>query len=515
MELRSYQISGIEEILAADARGERRICLQAVTGSGKSLMMVHLIQGWQRLGQPVAVYTNRRLLFSQLGEVFDGCGITHGKRAAGYRTSMRKDVQLAMVQTERSRSLGGSRELHAARYVLVDEAHLNSNGTTLKILQKHLEKGATIVGFTATPVGIGHLYTRLIECCNTSEARRQKAILPAKCYGIEEPDRHWVKKVATGEEIGGKMRKQYCQMIYGRVDEHRDGYNPMRLPTLGFAPDVACATWFAQQDEAHGINAAAIDAQGVYYQGMRRGGEGAKEAILEKFRKGEIEMLWNRWVMREAIDIPEIYHCILATHFGSETTFLQAVGRVLRNHDSLPGHVIVQDHGGNFLDWGSPNQDREWELDDTSESRGYERREKMRDEVIPEPIICIKCFAMRRSGNVCPSCGHCGGRSRMVLQTDGQLKEVHGKKFRRCPVAPPSQEKLWLSCFWSARKNPERSYAQTISWFGERARLKTGRWVRPDPSWFGMPTHLADHKMRVADVPWHRIQGAKENAGIS
>lgn len=511
MELRSYQVRGIEQILAADASGERRICLQAVTGAGKSLMMVHLLQGCQRLGQPVVVYTPRRLLFSQLSKVFDGCGISHGKRAAGYRTSMRKDVQLAMVQTERIKSLGGSRELHSARFVLVDEAHMNSSGKTLEILEKHLEQGATVVGFTATPVGIGHLYRHLIECCNTSEARQEGAILPAKCYGIEEPDRQWVRKVATGEEIGGRMRKQYCHMIVGRVIEHLKRLNPWRYPALGFAPDVPCATFLAQQMEDNGINAAAIDATGVYYQGMRRGGELAKEAILEKFRRGEIEVLWNRWVMREAIDIPEIYHCILATHFGSETTFLQAVGRVLRNHPSLPDHVIIQDHGGNFIDWGSPNQDREWSLEDTGESRGYERREKMREEKIPEPIICVKCFALRRSGSVCPQCGHCGGRARMVLQTNGQLKEVHTRKYFRYPVAPPNLEKLWVSCFWAGRKNPERSYAQQIAWFGERARLKTGRWVRPDPNWFGMPKHLADHKLKVADVPWPRIVGAQEN----
>jgi superfamily II DNA or RNA helicase len=512
MELRPYQVRGIEQILAADAAGHRAICLQAVTGAGKSLMMVHLIQGWERAGYPVAVYTNRRLLFAQLGGVFDGCGITHGKRAAGYRTSVKRGVQLAMVQTERSKSLGGSRQLHAARFVIVDEAHLNSTGATEEILRRHLAEGATIVGFTATPVGIGHLYKHLICCCGTSEARQAGAILPAKCYGIEEPDMHWVRKVATGEEIGGKMRKRYCQMIFGRVIEHWERLNPERLPTILFAPDVASANWFAQQMEQRGINAAAIDAQGVYYQEMRRGGELAKESIIEKLRAGEIEILCNRWVLREAVDIPGIYHAILATRFGSETTFIQAVGRVLRNHPSLPGHVLIQDHGGNFIPHGSPNQDREWELDDTNEGRSYERRELMREEKIEEPIICAKCFALRRSGNVCQSCGYCGGRSRQVLQTDGQLKEVHGKKYRRMPVAVGEQmEKLWLSSFWSARKNPERSYAQTIAWFGERARLKTGRWVRPDPSWFGMPQHLTDHKLRVADVPWTRIVGGKQN----
>lgn len=103
----------------------------------------------------------------------------------------------------------------------------------------------------------------------------------------------------------------------------------------------------------------------------------------------------------------------------------------------------------------------------------------------------------------------------MVLQTDGKLKEVHGKKYRRCPVASPSQEKIWISCFWGARKKGDRSYAQTISWFGELSRLNTGRWLRPDPNWFGMPKYLVDHKLRVADVPWHRIVGANEHAGIS
>jgi hypothetical protein len=181
--------------------------------------------------------------------------------------------------------------------------------------------------------------------------------------------------------------------------------------------------------------------------------------------------------------------------------------------------VIVQDHGGNMIDYGSPNQDREWELEDTSESRVYERKEHLRDEHtndpdrLSEPIICTNCFAMRRSGSMCPWCGFTApGRTRMVLQTDGELREVHGKKFRRCPVAPPDQEKLWISCFWGARKNPDRSYAATIGWFGELARLKTGRWVRPHPEWFGMPMHLTDHKLRVADVHVSRIVGMGQEA---
>lgn len=514
MELRDYQRRGIAAIQAADAAGERSIVLQAVTGSGKSLMMVHLIQDWERRGHGVVCYTNRRLLFSQLGGVFEECGITHGKRAAGYRTSTKRGVQLAMLQTERSKVLGGDRQLHDARYVIVDEAHLNANGSAEEILKRHLQRGATIVGFTATPVSIGHVYKRMIPCCNTSEAIAAKAIVPAKCFGIEEPDREWIRKVATGEELGTKMRKKYCQQIFGRVIEHWRRLNPERLPTILFAPGVAEATWFAQQLELAGINAAAIDARGVYYNGMRRCGDIAKEGIISQLRAGEIEILCNRWVLREAIDVPGVYMGILATRFGSETTFLQAVGRILRNHPSLPGHVVIQDHGGNFLLHGSPNQDREWSLDDTSESRGYEYRERQRNDEIEEPITCPFCFAMRRSGPICPECGKTSlGRSRMVLQTDGQLKEVHGKKWRRMPVAGPNLEKLWLSTFWGARKAGDRSYAQTIAWFGERARMKTRRWYRPDPNWFGMPKHLSDHKLKVVDVPWHRIHGEQHGIG--
>lgn len=141
-----------------DSRG-RAIVITAPTGGGKTRVMTELVEWAQNIGWKSVIYTNRRILTFQNSEALD---IDHGVRSAEYANAndadpnLFFDVVISSIPTEQSRVFRrGVWLLHDADLVIVDEAHSNKSGTAKKIIEHHLEEQAVVLGFTATPVGLG------------------------------------------------------------------------------------------------------------------------------------------------------------------------------------------------------------------------------------------------------------------------------------------------------------------------------------------------------------------------
>ena len=62
--------------------------------------------------------------------------------------------------------------------VIVDEAHQQKEATAIAAFDYYKEKGAKIAGFTATPVGISHVYDELVQVVTNEDLRD-----PEKCGG--------------------------------------------------------------------------------------------------------------------------------------------------------------------------------------------------------------------------------------------------------------------------------------------------------------------------------------------
>jgi len=157
---------------------------------------------------------------------------------------------------------------------------------------------------------------------------------------------------------------------------------------------------------------------------------------MEGSRNGKYKVVSNRFVLREAIDMPWLYHGIAACTFSTLASYLQASGRVLR-YTPLWDHVIWQDHGSNIHRWGFINEDREWEIGKGNQQHYSERKEageRAKDAGEVEPIVCPKCDGCRTHGTQCPHCGHVHKMTtRHVRQEDGTLKLVRGRFFKRSP----------------------------------------------------------------------------------
>lgn len=522
LNLWTHQKRGIAEVLAAIEKGERRLCLTAPTGGGKTAMMFALARHFITADQGVVLYTNRNLLLEQISKNLTAAGLGHGVRAADWKPDASHRLQLSSIQTEASRVIRGCKSLHSAKLVLMDEAHAQRGNTARQIIERHLAEGAVLVGVTATPIDLGDMYTHLITAGNTSELRSCGALVPATHFGPDEPDLKRIGRVTLGSELPEKQNRaaMMTPTIFSRVIASWRELNPAQRPTLLFAPGVGESKWFAEQFYANGIPAAHIDGEIVWVNGKTANTSAAARAdVLAAFKACEIRVICNRFVLREGIDVPEVEHMILATVIGSLQTYLQIGGRVLRASLSTgKTKAVVQDHGGNWWRHGSLNADRSWELSMTSGSVAGIRQERLRlkkcvrcreplstDRAVcacgqlnvVEPRRCPEC-TMIVIGPKCP-CGFQFTRwrkSRPVVQLDGTLREHSGDIFAPRVVREMSDtQKLWERSYYAAKRSG-KTFTQAIGWFVQ----KHGYWPPDDLPL--MPREVADKWRRVADVPF-------------
>jgi len=436
-------------------------------------------------------------------------GLYHGIRAAGYEDERDHPFQVSSIQTEHSRvNKKKTWELHEADLVMVDEAHIQTGNSAKNIMDSHHEEGgAAVIGFTATPLGLSGIYDHLIIAGTMSELRECGALVPAIHYAPDEPDLKAFQRLREGlDPTESQQRKaMMTPSIFGRVWEWYCKLNPQGRPCILFGPGVNESLWFAEQFKGRDIKAAHIDGNDIWIDGTwYKSDIGARSELKDRTKAGEIKVVCNRYVLREGVDWPWIEHVILAFIPGSLQTYLQTVGRGLR---ASPGkkELIVQDHGGAWWRHGSINANREWDLEFTDEIVYGLRAERLRKKKMSEPFRCPRCGRTWMKGTTCLTAwGGCGfdlgvrKRSRPVVGTDGQLREMTGDIFRprRISTAPNGPE-LWKKMYFrSCTDKGDRSFRAAAALFAQE-----NQWGWPDPQWPFMPTNEMDWFRHVREIP--------------
>jgi superfamily II DNA or RNA helicase len=506
-----YALRAIPEAVAA---GHRRILLCTPTGGGKTRTIAEAIRGWLAEGLKTILYTNRVMLLEQLTRVLTEAGLPYGVRAAGWEEEQDPSalLQVSMTQTEAARVL--RKQTHnvvPAKRIVVDEAHLQIGPKMAELMVKHLEDPeAVVVGLTATPIGMKDYYDHLIIAGTVSECRDCGALVPALHYGPDEPDWAEYRKLKKGKSPGetddvSEAHARHLMMrpgVFGRVKEWFDVLNPDHRPTVLFAPGVNESLWFAEQFARAGVSAAHIDGDDVWIKGeWRHADREAREETLKASQSGDVVLLCNRYVLREGIDAPWLSHGIFATVFGSLQSYLQSGGRLLRSHPSLQA-VTIQDHGGNWLRHGSLNADREWSIEYTASMHAGRRNDRIRERREREPAVCPKCKRIV-TGRVCTCGNEMHIKSRSVVQSTGELRELRGDIFKPRSVCKQARgPEIWERMYFRSKtEKGARTFAAAFALFAQE-----NYWQWPDLSWPLMPLDHDDRYRLVATVPMDRLR---------
>lgn len=448
--------------------GEKSMCLYLPTGMGKTRVMQDLAVAYVNAGKKVSLYTNRKNLIEQTSAAMDRAKINHGIRAAGYPDQRELPFQISSFQTESRRlknavpddpefpggTLGWT--LHAADLVLIDEAHENCHDTAEEIIRRHLAAGAVVVGFSATPCDVAHVYNSLIVGGNVSDGFACGALVRAEHVGAGEPDfKAFKKKMRECEELTEpQMRKiMNVEAIYGDVIKWYRQLNPQGIPAVLFAPGIRESIFFAEEFTKAGIPASHIDGDDCWIDGhMHKASPNIREELRERSKSGDIKIVCNRYVMRTGVDWPWLSHAVFATPFGSLQAYIQSGGRILR---AYPGktRAVIQDHGGAWIRFGSLNADREWRIDLTGNQLAAVRERRLREKKDREPARCPQC-GLINMGKKCSGCGFTidlTKRPRPVYQEDGSIEIYTGDIFEpRIAKRFNNTQSLWEAQYWRA-----------------------------------------------------------------
>lgn len=502
-----HQREGVQQVIDALSNGTPSVCLTAPTGAGKTACEIALARYWaEQCGMRVLCLTNRILLTEQTRRVFQTDGIGVGVISASMKWAEREDcqVQIATIQTILSRRRKEPDYWVDAELVLADEVHQLSSGESADLLNEYVQRGARVCGVTATPLGVSNVCDELIVAARTRDLQEDGILCTALWFAPTELDtRNLVKGKVDMSLTENEARKTWGPLkggekirtqIVGQLLDHYQRLHPQQIHTLAFAPGVKESLWAAQFCRSRGIRAMHIDGEDFWFDGNlydRKQNEQEFQEGMQAWRDGDIPILWNRFVMREGIDEPQIKCLMLATPIGSYRSFLQMVGRGLRTHPDKD-HVKVLDFGGSWWRHGSVNVNVDWEsfYYCDAEMISKERITHYRETGEHMGQGCPKCGMVHKSFSrliVCQYCGYEFSRgkvSRPILQADGKLVHVSGEPIKQWNIRRTAEcEKLWQGLYWNAirktRSGENVSFDQLYQQFWYKTAVNAGSRTKP------------------------------------
>ena len=157
--LRDYQVDLVQQIFSHWFDGYTAVAVQLPTGAGKTIIFTAVANEFIALSEPVLVIAHRTELITQAAAkletvTFHSIGIIK----AGYKPNPDCLIQVASIQTLVRRNPP------PASLVIFDEAHHCHSKTYATVFRHYREKGAYILGCTATPArtdgrGLRYLYS--------------------------------------------------------------------------------------------------------------------------------------------------------------------------------------------------------------------------------------------------------------------------------------------------------------------------------------------------------------------
>lgn len=406
IQLRPYQQRAIDEARTAYGQGKRAVLFQLPTGGGKTVTASTVVHGAAQKRNAVWWLTHRRELAKQASDTFHSLGIPHGLVQSGNISDPRALIQVASIQTI-ARRIG---KVPDPALIVFDEAHHIGAASWDNLF--HAFPAAKILGLTATPwrldgQGLGRWFDHMIEGPTTRQLIDEGSLCEFRLFAPSRPDLAGVGTVGGDYQRGALAKAMDRPTIVGDAISHYRRLCAGKRAVV-FAAGVENSRHIVAQFMAAGVSAEHVDGSMD---------TSARDAAVERFRRGETLVLSNADLFGEGFDVPAIEAVILLRPTKSLSLYLQQVGRALR---PMVGkcEAIILDHAGNSLQHGLPDDVREWSLED--------REKRSKREALESPVKqCGECFFVYRPAPRCPQCGHTPPVVvREIEQVEGTLEEV-------------------------------------------------------------------------------------------
>ncbi|OYS78982.1 DEAD/DEAH box helicase [Limosilactobacillus reuteri] len=378
--LRDYQQETIDNIYQSMRYGNHRIVVQQPPRTGKTVIMAEIARRATRRGNRIMFLIHRKEVLAQAIATFKAQGV---------------DMDLAtmgMVQTLTRRI----DNLSTPQVILVDESHHSLAKSYLRILKTFPE--AYVLYFTATPVRTGHkqmdlISDDLIPGKSIKWLTEHGFLAPFKYYGLGDIDRSKLRK-ANGDYTNSSMDEALSHQIYGHIVQQYQRLAKGKQAVV-YCHSIESAKEVAAKFKQANISAVELDGETPAKK---------RDEIVEKFRKQKITILVNVNLFTEGIDLPNVDCVIMARPTSSLALYLQFSMRCLNPRKGKT--AIIIDHVDNFLTFGLPNSDRDW----NKAIQTRDKRKKKPNTGGPAICQCKYCFGIfyraDMQNNSCPLCGH-------------------------------------------------------------------------------------------------------------
>ena len=428
MQLRPYQVDGINRVRNEFRAGAKSVVLVAATGSGKTVVSSDVMRSAVRKGSKVLFLAHRIELIAQTCDKLSAFDLEHNiyapekditairhKQVRKYgksRVDPFASIAVGTVQTV-SRRLD---KITEPDLIIIDETHLAIANSYQKICNAFPR--ARILGLTATPCRLdgrplGEMFEKITVLATAQEIADMGFLVPFRAFSASETVNLANIKTTMGDydkkQLAEEMEKP--RLIGNAVDHYKKLSH--KRPAIAFCVSVKHAEQTAAAFRAAGYKSIAVSGESTSDE---------RTAAIDGLATGEYDVVCNCGLYIEGLDQPCISCVILLAPTKSLSRYLQSVGRGSRPADNKKDCIIL-DHAGNVLRHGFPYDDREWSLDGAKKKK----RGKKDDEPDVNITTCTECFAIfKKELSHCPACGTPVKKlvRKDIAHEDGELIEL-------------------------------------------------------------------------------------------
>jgi len=427
--LRPYQSKAVNLTRNSFRTGHKAPIIVLPCRSGKTVIASYIAKQMQLKGTILLFIVHRNELLAQTITTFD-------------KFSLQCDVGMVIT-------VGNNLNLYKPDVIIFDECNFALAKTWRKVFNAY--PSAYKIGLSATPCRLsgepmGDLFDDIIECITADELIKLGYLSDYDYYAPKLDINISTVKKSKGDYDKTQLSELMCKpKIYGNVLKY---YNKLasNRKSIVYCASIIHSKAVASEFRANGYKCEHLD--GTTPKAKR-------QAIIEAFRVGEIQILCNVDLISYGFDVPDCDCTVLLRPTQSVALYIQQSMRCLT---AVKGKkALILDFVDNVHRFGMPTDRREWSL------TGRTKCSNINGEPDVKARMCGMCYKTYGGINaICPYCGYDNGKSRKQIEED---KKAELEKIEKINKYKKKQE-VW-DCMTETeliKLGTERGYKNAGFW---------------------------------------------------